>query len=356
MNLKMIEYWRVDFSYDLGGIKVSDEGFWEVNGVAATAGVLVYETVDGERHKECATPEVLQNYAEGLVGKPVTNGHPPEKLTPENYKQFVVGAVLQAWYDTDTGELKVRLAINDADAQQDIDRGKVELSPGYFATVAPPPENFEFDDVDGVQISRKYNHLALVDAARGGETVRLHLDSQGNLMKDDDKKKDEEKKDGYKEKYDALKEKYDAMQAKMDAMTSKNDEDKKKDGEKDDEDKEKKDGDREDSIDRLVAQRYEDYANARRAADRFGIKVEQGESAFDIKKRIVQEKTGKLRNDSKSYVDTAFDAVCEVFPEQDSLEHLAETFRGDSKSGSEDRWGLDLDELVDPLQMYRSKN
>lgn len=358
MKLPVYEFWRLDFAYDIQGIKVSDEGFWEVTGVAAIVGPLVYLTEDGERHTEYATAEVLANYAKGLVGKPVTRNHPPEKVTPENFKEYVVGTVLDCWFDTKTEELKVKLAINDADAQQDIDRGVVELSPGYYATFAPPPEDFEHE-ADGIQITRKYNHLALVEEARGGPKARLHLDSKGNLMKKKDEKKEDKKhEDEYKEKYDALKKKHDALQAKVDAMQAKMDAmEKKEDGEKkEDEEEKKKDGERNDSvdIDLLVAQRFEDYRLAREAAERFNVDVADASSAFEIKKKVVLAKTGKLRQDSKDYVDTAFDAVCEVFPAQDSVEHLSDVFRNDGASSTNyEGYGIDFDNLIDPLDAFK---
>lgn len=358
MKLPTIKYWRIDY-WDVTGIQETSEGFWKITGTAAKVGPLPYMDQDGNEHVEYADAAVLKNYARGLVGKPVTDGHPPEgKVTPGNFKHLVVGTVLEAWFDSETEELKVVLMVNDADAQASIGRGRVQLSPGYFATLGEAPEGV---DATYLQVTRDYNHLALVDEARGGDSVRLHLDEAGHMTvlrndaadpkADKEEKADGEPKEDGNEKYDALKEKHDALQAKYDAMKSKLDA-MEKDGEHEDgEDKPKNDGFSEADFSRLFA----DHSRALNVATRLGIRVDDAETTLAIKTKVIKEKMGELRNDSKVYIDAAFDAVAELYPAKDSVEKLATSFRGDgSHLVDSDKYGsLDFDKLVSPNDRYR---
>lgn len=356
MNLKMTKYWRVDSSFKVAGITVTDEGFWEIEGVAAVVGPMVYVDAEGNEHIEYATPAVLKDYAHTLVGKPVTNDHPPRRVNPGNYKVYTIGTVLAAWYEDETGQLRVNLVVNDADAQSDIDRGRIELSPGYLAGLSEPPPDFEHE-ADYIQVSRTYNHLAIVDEARGGGTVRLHLDSKGDAsMKDkekDDKTKEDAKEnfDALKEKYDALQAKYDALAAKMDAMQEKKDAE---DEEKEDADKEKENADSVD-FDTRFAEAFEEHRRAVEAAGRLGVEVGRKDSTFSIKQKVATAKLGKnFRADaSKEYIEAAFDSVVELYPSRDSAENLSGVLRNDGVQTNDGEYGF-LDNVVDPLESLKA--
>lgn len=355
MNLKMIKYWRVDNSFKTTGITVTDEGFWEIEGVAAVVGPMTYVDAEENEHTEYVTPQVLEDYAHALVGKPVTNDHPPRRVNPDNYKTYTIGTVLDAKYDPESEELRVRIVVNDADAQSDIDRGRIELSPGYLAGLSEPPPDFEHE-ADYIQVSRTYNHLAIVDEARGGANVRLHLDSKGDASmekeeqeKEDMKKEDmQEQLDAMKEQYDALQAKYDALQAKMDAMEEKEDEEE----EKMDEEEERMDGL---SFETRFAEAFEEHRRAIEAAERFGVEVGRKDSTFTIKQKVASSKLGKnFRADaSKEYIEAAFDSVVELYPARDSVESLS-VLRNDGVTKSNDEYGF-LDDVVDPLESLKAK-
>lgn len=357
MNLKMIKYWRVDSSFKVAGITVTDEGFWEIEGVAATVGPMVYVDADGNEHIEYVTPAVLKDYAHALAGKPVTNDHPPRRVNPENYKVYTIGTVLAAWYDDETGQLRVNLVVNDADAQSDIDRGRIELSPGYLAGISEPPPDFEHE-ADYIQVSRTYNHLAIVDEARGGATVRLHLDSKGDasMQKKEDEEKEDLKNEDMKEKYDALKEKYDALQAKHDALAAKMDAMKEKADSEEEEKADEEEKENADSVDfdTRFAEAFEEHRRATEAAERLGIEVGRKDSTFTIKQKVASSKLGKnFRADaSKEYVEAAFDSVVELYPSRDSVENLS-VLRNDGVTKTNDEYGF-LDEVVDPLESLKA--
>jgi hypothetical protein len=151
-----------------------------VDGVAARVGVLEYTDYDtGGERAEYVSPEVLfaPESVASLIAAPVTLGHPSQGVTPETWRRHAVGHVVKVKEDYDQGLLRVSVAIADATAQQAIRDGVRELSCGYSAGFDPQPGVTESGArFDGVQTSRTYNHLAIVDRARAGRAARLYLD------------------------------------------------------------------------------------------------------------------------------------------------------------------------------------
>lgn len=149
-----------------------------VEGFAAREGVLTYRTADGTIRREYVPAETLAASAAGLARAPVTLEHPAEDVSPDNVGRLGVG-------DTDGeisvergGFVRVRLAVRRRDAVDAIRRGKQELSPGYRVRVEMTPGTHPvYGAYDGIQREREYNHLAIVDAARGGHEVRIRADA-----------------------------------------------------------------------------------------------------------------------------------------------------------------------------------
>ena len=123
----------------------------------ADAPVIVDRTLATLMH-----PDTLSS----LRGAPITLGHPPEGVTPDNWKQQVVGAV--------AGEPKVAgdvilgdVLIGDKEALKRLDAGEDELSIGY--TFSLGRDNATIGPL-------KINHVAIVPRGRAGSSVRV-LDS-----------------------------------------------------------------------------------------------------------------------------------------------------------------------------------
>jgi hypothetical protein len=99
-------------------------------------------------------------------GKPITNDHPPEKVTPENWKLYSVGTVLDPrrgdGIQYDNSFLYGDLLITDKQAIKDIEDGKLEVSAGYDA------EYEQTQDGEGRQYNIIGNHVALVKKGRCG--------------------------------------------------------------------------------------------------------------------------------------------------------------------------------------------
>lgn len=151
-----------------------------MKGIAARTGVYQYLSseldLDGPERivnvyrspEEVFKPESMATYAD----KDVTNDHPDDLVDSTTFKEVSSGHVRGA---AQQGEnVEVDLIIKDQSAIDDIDSGKAELSPGYLAEyvhapgVAPDGTPYEYEQRD-IQI----NHVAVVEAARGGKVARI---------------------------------------------------------------------------------------------------------------------------------------------------------------------------------------
>lgn len=105
--------------------------------------------------------------------RPVTNEHPPEMVTSENWKKYAVGQT----GDEIAGEgifLRVPLMVSDEDTIQAIESGKQELSAGYVCDVDfTAGVTSAGEAYDAVQRNIRINHIAIVRRGRAGSKVRI---------------------------------------------------------------------------------------------------------------------------------------------------------------------------------------
>lgn len=101
-----------------------------------------------------------------FAGKPVTDEHPPEKVTPDNWKEYAIGTVMSPRRGDGLTEnnllLYADLLIQNRQAIEDIISGKREVSAGYDA---------EYEAIkpgEGAQHNIIGNHVALVARGRCG--------------------------------------------------------------------------------------------------------------------------------------------------------------------------------------------
>ncbi len=109
----------------------------------------------------------------GMAHRPVTNDHPADRVTSQNWKALAVG-MIGGEVTSDGKFVSVPLALMDQAAIDDWKAGKRELSVGYQCEVAMQdgvtPEGEAYD---AVQSNIRPNHLALCWKARGGPELRL---------------------------------------------------------------------------------------------------------------------------------------------------------------------------------------
>ncbi len=160
------------------------DGYMAVRAKAARAGIYEYlgREVDPQGAKFGAndTVKVYRPEAEvfakdsvaSFLMKPITNDHPAQAVTADNWKTHAKGVIGAALREGDF--LAFDLVLMDADMIADVESGKRELSNGYSS---------ELEFVDGktdageeyqvIQRSIRGNHVAVVDKGRAGPFCRI---------------------------------------------------------------------------------------------------------------------------------------------------------------------------------------
>lgn len=102
-------------------------------------------------------------------GKPVTNEHPSEDVTPENYAKYSKGHVqhVRVGKGDDSDKIMADLYITDPELMRLIQDGKRDVSAGYYAE--------DKEDKNGriCQTHIRGNHIAVVDEGRAGRSVSI---------------------------------------------------------------------------------------------------------------------------------------------------------------------------------------
>lgn len=162
------------------------DGYLAVRARAARTGVYQYtgaEVDPDNRHglRDQALVNVLRDEAtvfdaaavRSFIGKPVTNDHPTQPVTADNWKRHARGMVMGAIRE---GEyLAFDLLLTDAATIEDVNAGKRELSNGYSAEI----EFGTFKAADGTICQARQsritdgNHVAIVDRGRAGPDCRI---------------------------------------------------------------------------------------------------------------------------------------------------------------------------------------
>ena len=179
-------YDRIDIK---GQVKKTDEGYLLASAPIARIGIYTYHLKDGTTRKELVDAETLSNVDSNnsLKLKPVTNNHPLERMVNSgNSKLRTVGSVGETIENKD-GFLMANFIITDSDTVEAINKGRKQLSPGYKVQLEMTPGTFNGEHYDAIQRKRIYNHLAIVDNARGGDQLRLnidHVDSDDGIVQD----------------------------------------------------------------------------------------------------------------------------------------------------------------------------
>ncbi|RVL09921.1 DUF2213 domain-containing protein [Sinorhizobium meliloti] len=105
--------------------------------------------------------------------KPVTNDHPDEAVTADNWKALSVGSIGDE-VARDGEFVRIPLIVMDAAAIKAIDEGKRELSAGYTCDLAwEPGTTPEGEKYDAIQKNIRINHVAIVQRGRAGSEARI---------------------------------------------------------------------------------------------------------------------------------------------------------------------------------------
>lgn len=171
------------------GSRSRTEGYLKVRARSARTGVYQYsgrEVDPDNTHglRDQASVNVLRD-AEAVferaslasfIAKPITDDHPTEAVTRDNWRNHGRGVIMGAVQD---GEyVGFDLAFLDGPTIDKIDGGKVELSNGYTSKL----EFGDFTAADGTKCQARQtqirgNHIALVERGRAGSECRVIADA-----------------------------------------------------------------------------------------------------------------------------------------------------------------------------------
>jgi hypothetical protein len=108
-----------------------------------------------------------------FAGKPFTDNHPPKMVSAANWKKYSAGdagdEVLR-----DGEFIRIPMMLRDAATIKKVQGGKVQLSVGYGCEIDWTPGTTPTGEAyDGRQTGIVVNHIAVVDAARGGDKLAI---------------------------------------------------------------------------------------------------------------------------------------------------------------------------------------
>ena len=162
----------------------SADGFLKVRARSARAGVYDYLGIEVDPEGRNFKPnDIVKVYRPAdevfskaslasFIARPITNDHPVEPVTADNWKQHARGAIFGAVRDGDY--VGFDLAFMDAGTISAIDAGKRELSNGYSCDLSIEdgisPDGTPYQ---AVQRNIRGNHVALVDRGRAGSECRI---------------------------------------------------------------------------------------------------------------------------------------------------------------------------------------
>ncbi|RIV79568.1 DUF2213 domain-containing protein [Pelagerythrobacter aerophilus] len=145
--------------YDYAGYEVDPEN---KHGLRDKAVVKVFRPGD-----EVFNRESIHSF----IGKPITNDHPREGVTADNWRDHARGTIMGAVRDGE--HVAFDLLLTDKEAIAAVDSGKRELSNGYATDLDFTPGTHDGIAYDAVQRSIRGNHVALVDRGRAGSSCAI---------------------------------------------------------------------------------------------------------------------------------------------------------------------------------------
>lgn len=340
------------------------EGFLTGRAIVTSIGVFTYQYADGEVIRELRLPEEVfsPDSLETMKLKPVTNGHPDGLITPDNQQELQVGSlgskvttttqerIGDRWCNpeevSDGIHVAVDMTITRADAIEDVLNGRRALSMGYTCELENTSGVYMGVEYDAIQRKIRYNHCAIVDAARAGDAAQIHLDDadailmprsigaskqirEGNKAKEDKMKKtvcvdgvdvevddtvashiaaltkradkSEDEKKTLEEEIEELKKAVSRLEAERDAAKSK------ADAAEEELQKARENLADESRIDAAVQERLAVYD----AADKAGVKIEDGIKLDEVQRAVIGAVFPSVKLDGKNadYIAACFDAA-----------------------------------------------
>jgi len=168
----------------IAGTRRRDDGYLVADARVARTGIQIYAGYEVGK-PEMAVVRVYRPDTEvfsrdtlaSFAHRPVTNDHPDEPVTADNWKEHAVGNTADE-IARDGSFVRVPLMVSDAAAIADIEKGKRELSAGYTCDLTfEPGQTADGEAYDAIQKNIRANHVAIVQRGRAGSEVRIGDDA-----------------------------------------------------------------------------------------------------------------------------------------------------------------------------------
>lgn len=179
---------RTDSGAELGSPVLTSQGFLRVDGYVSRPGIYRYPLRPDGTPKPDGTPwlelrpqeEVYRTDSlRSYEGASITDSHPKDReVTAKNVRQHEIGTVMGPGVRADGDRVAAPLLFKDAQSIAKVQgKKKTQLSPGYKMDLEMRPGvDPTYGRYDAVQRNIRVNHLALVDHARGGDSLHIRMD------------------------------------------------------------------------------------------------------------------------------------------------------------------------------------
>lgn len=164
----------------IAGTRRRDDGYLVADARVARTGIQLYAGYEVGKPEmsvvrvyrpdsEVFSRDTLASFAH----RPVTNDHPDEAVTADNWKEHAVGQTADE-IARDGSFIRVPLMVSDGATIKLIEDGKRELSAGYTCDLAfEAGKTADGETYDAVQKNIRANHVAIVQRGRAGSEVRI---------------------------------------------------------------------------------------------------------------------------------------------------------------------------------------
>ena len=347
--------WYMDaIDYATSPAEKTAEGFLIARAPVTSVGVFTYRNADGTPRRELRLPEEVfaDESLASLRMKPLTLMHPDQAVTTENIEELQVGSLGDS-IETDSYRVYAPLAVTKQDGIQAVENGSARaLSCGYTCDIEWTSGTWMGVPYDCIQRNIRYNHVALVPAARAGDGNAIRMDGLGTPEpKENYKQPNEEKMDmktihldgaDYQAEpqviaaLDKAVARADAAEKELNQLR----EDSKKDKEAFASEKATIEGERDtykerlDSMEKEMPSKIEAAVKSRLdivgKAQAAGVEVRDDMAELDIKKAVIMKQfpSAELEGKDDAYVNARFDCACELVKaeaENKSRKDAAET-------------------------------
>lgn len=168
---------RYDTSY-INDYMETSEGYLTVRVPITRPGVFPYARQDGTVQMEAKLPDEIfsDRTMHSARSKPITDEHPNEPVTLDNYQAYAKG---MSHTDAHVEDLKlyVSMTITDKDLIKKVYDGKREISIGFMSDVVAEAGTYNGQPYEYVQRNIEINHIAIVEQGRAGPEVAIRADS-----------------------------------------------------------------------------------------------------------------------------------------------------------------------------------